>query len=43
MDGIALVLVMAVTAEALVEYGKNIGKAIVAGKSKRRSPNCRRC
>ncbi len=34
MDGIALVLVMAVTAEALVEYGKNIGKAIVAGEVK---------
>ena len=34
MDGIVLVLVMAVTVEALVEYGKSIGKAIIAGEAK---------
>jgi hypothetical protein len=34
MNTIVLVLMMAVTVEALVEYGKTIGKAIASGEGK---------
>ena len=34
MNMVVLVLMMAVTVEALVEYGKSIGKAIIAGEAK---------
>ncbi len=31
MQGVVLVLIMAIVVEALVEYGKSIGKAFLAG------------
>ena len=34
MNMVVLVLMMAVTVEALVEYGKSIGKAVIAGEAK---------
>ena len=34
MNMVVLVLMMAVTVEAMVEYGKSIGRAIIAGEAK---------
>ena len=38
MEGITLILALAIVTEALVEYGKSIGKAFTGTTSRRQSP-----